>query len=71
MITVNRRESEHCENPVSSNGILESIVIIFTVQVVVELNDGDHQNEKITDTTVLKDGDVVEIRSICMGGGSF
>ncbi len=67
MITVNG-ENRTLENPVSVTEYLKPCNYI-PVQVVVELNEEIIKRENY-DTTVLKDGDVVEILHF-MGGGSF
>ena len=67
MITVNG-ENRTLENPVSVTEYLKAWNDI-PVQVVVELNEEIIKRENY-DTTVLKDGDVVEILHF-MGGGSF
>ena len=67
MITVNG-ENRTLENPVSVTEYLKACNDI-PVQVVVELNEEIIKRENY-DTTVLKDGDVVEILHF-MGGGSF
>ena len=66
MITVNG-ENRTLENPVSVTEYLKAYNYI-PVQVVVELNEEIIKRENY-DTTVLKDGDVVEILHF-MGGGS-
>ncbi|BFK65664.1 sulfur carrier protein ThiS [Dorea formicigenerans] len=67
MITVNG-ENRTLENPVSVTEYLK-VCNYIPVQVVVELNEEIIKRENY-DTTVLKDGDVVEILHF-MGGGSF
>ena len=67
MITVNG-ENRTLEHPVSVTEYLKACNHI-PVQVVVELNEEIIKRENY-DTTVLKDGDVVEILHF-MGGGSF
>ena len=67
MITVNG-ENRTLENPVSVTEYLKACNCI-PVQVVVELTEESIKRENY-DTTVLKDGDVVEILHF-MGGGSF
>ena len=67
MITVNG-ENRTLEKPVSVTEYLKARNYI-PVQVVVELNEEIIKRENY-DTTVLKDGDVVEILHF-MGGGSF
>ena len=67
MITVNG-ENRTLENPVSVTEDWKACKYI-PVQVVVELNEEIIKRENY-DTTVLKDGDVVEILHF-MGGGSF
>ena len=67
MITVNG-ENRTLENPVSVTEYLKACNYI-PVQVGVELNEEIIKRENY-DTTVLKDGDVVEILHF-MGGGSF
>ena len=67
MITVNG-ENRTLEKPVSVTEYLKAFNYI-PVQVVVELNEEIIKRENY-DTTVLKDGDVVEILHF-MGGGSF
>ena len=67
MITVNG-ENRTLEHPVSVTEYLKAWNYI-PVQVVVELNEEIIKRENY-DTTVLKDGDVVEILHF-MGGGSF
>lgn len=67
MITVNG-ENRTLEHPVSVTEYLKECNYI-PVQVVVELNEEIIKRENY-DTTVLKDGDVVEILHF-MGGGSF
>ena len=67
MITVNG-ENRTLEHPVSVTDYLQACYYI-PVQVVVELNEEIIKRENY-DTTVLKDGDVVEILHF-MGGGSF
>lgn len=67
MITVNG-ENRTLEHPVSVTEYLKTCNYI-PVQVVVELNEEIIKRENY-DTTVLKDGDVVEILHF-MGGGSF
>ena len=67
MITVNG-ENRTLEKPVSVTKYLKASNYI-PVQVVVELNEEIIKRENY-DTTVLKDGDVVEILHF-MGGGSF
>ena len=66
MITVNG-EKRTLENPVTVTEYLKACNYV-PVQVVVELNEEIIKRETY-DTTVLKDGDVVEILQ-CMGGGS-
>ena len=67
MITVNG-ESRTLEKPVTVTEYLEACNYV-PVQVVVELNEEIIKRETY-DTTVLKDGDVVEILQF-MGGGNF
>ena len=67
MITVNG-ENRTLEHPVSVTEYSPACNYI-SVQVVVELNEEIIKRENY-DTTVLKDGDVVEILHF-MGGGSF
>ena len=67
MITVNG-ENRTLEKPVSVTEYLK-VCNYIPVQVVVELNEEIIKRENY-DTTVLKDGDVVEILHF-MGGGSF
>ena len=59
---------ETLEHPVSVTEYLKACNYV-PVQVVVELNEEIIKRENY-DTTVLKDGDVVEILHF-MGGGSF
>ena len=66
MITVNG-EKRTLENPVTVTEYLKACNYV-PVQVVVELNEEIIKRETY-DTTVLKDGDVVEILQF-MGGGS-
>ena len=66
MITVNG-EIRTLENPVTVTEYLKACNYV-PVPVVVELNDEINKRETY-DTTVLKDGDVVEILQF-MGGGS-
>ena len=66
MITVNG-ESRTLEKPVTVTEYLEACNYV-PVQVVVELNEEIIKRETY-DTTVLKDGDVVEILQL-LGGGS-
>lgn len=66
MITVNG-EKRTLENPVTVTEYLKDCNYV-PVQVVVELNEEIIKRETY-DTTVLKDGDVVEILQF-MGGGS-
>ena len=66
MITVNG-EKRTLENPVTVTEYLKACNYV-PVQVVVELNEEIIKRETY-DTTVLKDGDVVEILQV-MGGGS-
>ena len=66
MITVNG-ERRTLEKPVTVTEYLEACNYV-PVQVVVELNEEIIKRETY-DTTVLKDGDVVEILKF-MGGGS-
>ena len=66
MITVNG-EKRTLENPVTVTECLKACNYV-PVQVVVELNEEIIKRETY-DTTVLKDGDVVEILQF-MGGGS-
>ena len=66
MITVNG-ENRTLENPVTVTEYLKACNYV-PVQAVVELNEEIIKRETY-DTTVLKDGDVVEILQF-MGGGS-
>ena len=66
MITVNG-EKRTLENPVTVTEYLKACNYV-PVQVVVELNEEIIKRETY-DTTVLKDGEVVEILQV-MGGGS-
>ena len=66
IITVNG-EKRTLENPVTVTEYLKACNYV-PVQVVVELNEEIIKRETY-DTTVLKDGDVVEILQF-MGGGS-
>ena len=66
MITVNG-EKRTLENPVTVTEYLKACNYV-PVQVVVELNEEIIKRETY-DTTVLKDGDVVE-NLLFMGGGS-
>ena len=66
MITVNG-EKRTLENPVTVTDYLKACSYV-PVQVVVDLNEMIIKRETY-DTTMLKDGDVVEILQF-MGGGS-
>ena len=65
MITVNG-EKRTLENPVTVTEYLKACNYV-PVQVVVELNEEIIKRETY-DTTVLKDGDVVEILQFMVGG---
>ena len=65
MITVNG-EKRTLENPVTVTEYLKACNYV-PVQVVVELNEVIIKRETY-DTTVLKDGDVVEILQFMCGG---